>query len=174
MLKQLLTTKLNNMCKFQVGDRVKDTRSYGRVRIGIIQSIIPGKTYPIEVEFDDRKNFLYRYTKEGKYHESEYNISLITLEKKVFPRVMMVSMSKKESSKNPLKRVVLGRYNNNYIALKDIDTLEDITSGLKVILWSNAWEIEPKQEPQVVELTIQDISEGKGVGVDPALIRIKK
>lgn len=30
------------------------------------------------------------------------------------------------------------------------------------------------QEPALVELTTQDISEGKGVGVDPKLIRIKE
>jgi hypothetical protein len=32
----------------------------------------------------------------------------------------------------------------------------------------------PLPELQLIELTLQDISDGKGVGVDPSLIRIKK
>jgi hypothetical protein len=37
--------------------------------------------------------------------------------------------------------------------------------------WKN---YKPLPEPKLIELTLQDISEGKGVGVDPSLIRIKK
>ena len=40
-----------------------------------------------------------------------------------------------------------------------------------VTLWMN-WK--PVLKEEVVELTIQDISEGKGVGIAPHLIRIKK
>lgn len=51
----------------------------------------------------------------------------------------------------------------------------DIETINKLI--SKGWTLESEstaQEPAFVELTTQDISEGKGVGVDPKLIRIKE
>lgn len=44
----------------------------------------------------------------------------------------------------------------------------------KEFLVMNYRNIEPLPKKEIVELTIQDISNGKGVGVDPKLIRIKE
>jgi hypothetical protein len=50
------------------------------------------------------------------------------------------------------------------------------TIETKANLIKKGWKLELEstaQEPALVELTIQDISEGKGAGVDPKFIRIK-
>lgn len=45
---------------------------------------------------------------------------------------------------------------------------------IKVLSIEHGKKVKDIEEPQIVELTIKDISEGKGVGVDPKLIRIKE
>lgn len=56
----------------------------------------------------------------------------------------------------------------------DFDTASSVHTLKELIL--DGWKLESEltdQEPALVELTIQDISEGKGAGVDPKFIRIK-
>jgi hypothetical protein len=58
--------------------------------------------------------------------------------------------------------------------LGDFDTASSVHTLKELIL--DGWKLESEltaQEPALVELTIQDISEGKGAGVDPKFIRIK-
>jgi hypothetical protein len=58
--------------------------------------------------------------------------------------------------------------------LGDFDTASSVHTLKELIL--DGWKLESEltaQEPELVELTIQDISEGKGAGVDPKFIRIK-
>lgn len=56
----------------------------------------------------------------------------------------------------------------DFDAASSVHTLKElICNGCKLESESTA------QEPKLVELTIQDISEGKGAGVDPKFIRIK-
>ena len=56
----------------------------------------------------------------------------------------------------------------------DFDTACNIYTLKELI--RKGWKLESEsttEEPALVELTIQDISEGKGAGVDPKFIRIK-
>ena len=58
--------------------------------------------------------------------------------------------------------------------LGDFDTASNVHTLKELIL--DGWKLESEsttEEPALVELTIQDISEGKGAGVDPKFIRIK-
>ena len=59
-------------------------------------------------------------------------------------------------------------WTGNFDKASNVYTLKDLIR--------KGWKLESEltaQEPALVELTIQDISEGKGAGVDPKFIRIK-
>lgn len=84
-----------------------------------------------------------------------------------YPKVMMVS----KEEVRWLKRVVFMEKNNQYLAWDSATNIEDAENTNAVNGWKYAKEIE---EPKLVELTMKDISEGKGVGVPPELIRIKE
>jgi len=142
------------MREFKVGDRVFDVK-YGW---GTISCII---NYPVRVSFDKTpyKDDM-SYTKDGSYLLSlikDLHYHDITRD---FPRMMEVSNDGKD-----------------WIVVKVffVDDEGYAAGGLRgdfLFKYPYYREIEEKQE--IVELTIQDISEGKGVGVDPKLIRIKK
>jgi len=60
-------------------------------------------------------------------------------------------------------------------SIGDFDVASSYPHTLKELI-RKGWKLEPElttEEPEIVELTIQDISEGKGAGVDPKFIRIK-
>ena len=90
-----------------------------------------------------------------------------------YPKVMLVSDTY-EHLNSPLckRRVVFMEKNNKFIAWINAETLVDATTINGTSAWGFAKDIE--EEPKLVKLTMKDISEGKGVGVDPKLIRIKE
>lgn len=87
-----------------------------------------------------------------------------------YPKVMIVS-NLPFPSNFEYKRVVFMEKNNMYLAWQQVETLKDAETVTLLNNWKYAKDIE---EEQIVELTIQDISDGKGVGIKPDLIRIKK
>jgi hypothetical protein len=65
--------------------------------------------------------------------------------------------------------VIFTTYSNDWTTV--CHTTETLNGLIK-----SGWKLESEsttEEPTLVELTIQDISEGKGAGVDPKFIRIK-
>lgn len=94
--------------------------------------------------------------------------------KPVYPRVMYVSQDKNSLNYPSIrvKRVVFMEKNNRFIAWHMAETLEDSACETTTHTWNYAKDID--EEPQIVELTMEDISAGKGVGIKPELLRIKK
>lgn len=100
-------------------------------------------------------------------------VEIITLPEELknqYPKVMWVSSH--EDFYVKYKRVVFAHKNNRYIAWNSAVTIEAAEKIIDTTAWFYAKDIE--EEPQIVELTIEDISAGKGVGVPANLIRIKK
>lgn len=106
--------------------------------------------------YDDFDIFYKKYPKQSQY-----------------PKVMWVSEYIKEDGTliNPRKRVVFMEKNGYFVAWSGASTIEEAEKVTSTCGWNYAKDIE---EPHIIELTIEDISNGKGVGVDPKLIRIKK
>lgn len=92
---------------------------------------------------------------------------LLKKDTKTYPKVMEVSNF--EDFSNPRTRVVFMEKNGKYLAWGRVSTLEEAEETLMTTCWSYAREVNP-----IVELTAEDISAGKGVGVDPKLIRFKE
>lgn len=87
--------------------------------------------------------------------------------KNTYPKEMYVSMAPIENTVVPFKREVFGEYNGRYLVwLNAEQTL--------AACWKYAVDVKQLKKQEIVELTFEDISKGKGVGVDPKLIRIKK
>ena len=86
-----------------------------------------------------------------------------------YPKVMWVSDY--SDFRDARKRVVFMEKCGWFIAWHSSDTIEKAEKEFFTTPWKYAKDIE---EPQIVELTFKDISEGRGVGVDPSLIRIKE
>lgn len=97
------------------------------------------------------------------------NIKIIQLPSETsYPKLMWVSDNEKFNNK--LKRVVFMEKNNKYIAWSFANTLEGSESQVSASGWPYAKDI----EEEIVELTLEDITNGKGVGVPAHLLRIKK
>lgn len=97
--------------------------------------------------------------------------TIITLPKdNPYPKVMMVSNYPINNTNVGKPRVVFMEKNGQYIAWANALTLKDTERVYNTFSWSYAKDI----EKSIVELTIEDISKGKGIGIPPELIRIKK
>lgn len=120
-----------------------------------------GYSFWAEVLKGDFNRFFLRYPKKGE--------ELLELEKdtKTYPKVMEVSNF--ENFSNPRTRVVFMEKNGKYLAWSNASTLEEAEKTFTVTYWDYAREVVP-----TVNLTAEDISAGKGVGVDPKLIRFKE
>ena len=70
------------------------------------------------------------------------------------------------------QRVMIEETNGVYVCWYEAEELEEAKSQTDTEFWKFYREL-PEQE-QLVYLTAKDISEGKGVGVKPHLIRIKE
>ena len=92
--------------------------------------------------------------------------------KTTYPKVMRVSDYPITSNNKGFKRVVFMEKKGHYLAWDGAETIKDAEKVLTVSSWKFAKDIE--SEDEIVELTLDDISKGKGVGVDPSKIRIKK
>ena len=91
--------------------------------------------------------------------------------KKTYPKVMMVSTYPITDDNKGIKRVVFMEKNGKYLAWMDATTLEQAKKETGTTAWRYAKDIESSN---IIELTFEDISKGKGVGIDPKLIRIKE
>ena len=120
-----------------------------------------GYSFWAEVLKGDFNRFFLRYPQKEE--------ELLELEKdtKTYPKVMEVSNS--ENFSNPKTRVVFMEKNGKYLAWSNASTLEEAEKTFTVAYWDYAREVAP-----TVNLTAEDISAGKGVGVDPKLIRFKE
>ena len=61
--------------------------------------------------------------------------------------------------------------NGYFLAWSNAETIKDSEKESHTCTWKYAKDIELEE---VIELTMKDISEGKGVGIAPHLIRIKE
>lgn len=136
--------------KFNVGDRVYSIRGNGMV------FDIEKSSHPISVVYESGIKEWYREDTEIIKHNP----------KKDFPRLMEVSVD----NESWLPRLVLFIKEKRPYFLEWVTDLNKIKHGDKILSCEYCREI---QEPKFIELTFQDISDGKGVGVDPKLIKIK-
>lgn len=88
-----------------------------------------------------------------------------------YPKVMWVSDTERHFTQ---KRVVFMEKNGHFLAWNAAESIEEAKEKVEVFTWKYAKDIEVEKIEEVVELTIEDISNGKGVGIAPHLIRIKK
>jgi len=102
-----------------------------------------------------------------RYPKKEEELLELEKDTKTYPRVMEVSNF--ENFSNPKTRVVFMEKNGKYLAWSNASTLEEAEKTFIVAYWPYAREVAP-----IVNLTAEDISAGKGVGVDPKLIRFKE
>lgn len=98
----------------------------------------------------------------------ENNAEIVTLDE--YPKLMYV---RNDECDKFVKRVVFMEKNGKYLAWVYAESLEEADKTTGTASWNYAKDIEEEEE-QIVELTIEDISNGKGVGIKPHLIRIKK
>ena len=148
----------------KVGDTVW---LYGQVESKIL-SIDNTITYSITLKIHDKHNTC--YTKEGKYQSTDKHISLFAkpFDFKEQERVILVRTLSICSWE---KRVLVEIKNNKAICWYDAETLEEAKNVTKTAVWTDWKEIEEEQE---IHLTLQEISDGKGVGVPAHLLRIKQ
>lgn len=152
--------------KFKIGDRVFDIR-HGW---GVVKYIYPDRIYGVFVLFDNEfKRTAETYTEDGKYLNSNpYPIlSHFQYAANMGERVIRVRGSE---SNEWINRVLIKIKNGKAVCWSNAKTIEEADDELSTSAW-NYWE--ELTDEQVIELTIQDISEGRGVGVPPHLIRIK-
>jgi hypothetical protein len=88
-----------------------------------------------------------------------------------YPKVMLVSDDPIDIYNEDRRRVVFMEKNGYFLAWSGAKTIEEAKKRTSVIPWKYA--IDTTKE-EIVELTLQDISDGKGVGIPAHLIRIKK
>lgn len=86
-----------------------------------------------------------------------------------YPKVMWVSDD--EDFERKIKRVVFMEKDGYFIAWNSAKTIKDAERILETVAWRYAKDIIPEDE--FVYLSPKDISEGKGVGVKPELIKFK-
>ena len=104
------------------------------------------------------------YTEDGKSHTSNLYPSLFL--KSPFAtteRLILV----KTASNDFIPRVLVKIVNNHAVCWSDAKTNEEAKNETATSTWTNWKEIDA-----IVELTLQDISDGKGFGVDPSVIKI--
>ena len=121
--------------------------------------------------------FMWKYTPEGEsfwrevIRNKNFQLFFEKYPKSAYPKVMMVSDNPITASNEGAKRVVFMEKLGCYLTWANATTLTEAESKLQIAYWKYAKDI---TTPTIVELTFKDISEGKGVGIDPSLIRIKE
>jgi len=104
------------------------------------------------------------YTADGKSHASYLYPSLFLRSPfGTAERVILV----KTATNHFIPRVLVKIVNNRAVCWQDAKTIEESKNETRTIPWEHWKEIDA-----IIELTLQDISDGKGVGVDPSLIKI--
>lgn len=98
------------------------------------------------------------------------NVEIIELSNEnTYPKVMWVWGNDIINPKT-CKRVVFMEKCGKYLAWRNSETIKDSMNEPYVTIWHNAEDI----LEEIVELTIEDIFAGKGVGVPIYLLRIKQ
>ena len=144
------------------GDKLFST-IHGEVEVVEIYS---NTLYPIETA--DKNGRLRTFTSDGSYYGSDSIAALFKynpfLQKE---RVILVIGY---GSRGFVKRVLLTVKDCKAICWIEAETIEES----KTVYTTSTWEYwkEVDETPKVIELTFQDISDGKGVGIDPKLIKI--
>lgn len=114
------------------------------------------------------------YTKTGHYVSNDVNPSLLKRNPEELTNELIgerVIEVWKESAGIWVKRVYLKEFPNGIVVTwADVETLEEATKVSGTHTWGKWRELEEEKE---VWLTAQDISDGKGVGIPPHLIRVK-
>ena len=82
-----------------------------------------------------------------------------------YPKVMNVW---DHPAHKPVNRVVFMEKNGKFIAWADAKTIEEAEKEIAIRAWNFAADTE-----ESIYLTAQEVSEGKGVGIKPELIRFK-
>ncbi len=145
---------------FKIGDVVYDVR-FGK---GVVSEIKKDFNYSIGVKFED---IYVTYTNKGLWHIKDANPSLRHYkywDNEPQERVIEVWS---ECQERWLKRVLITFTKGCAMCWAKAETLEESKYFHCTILFKKWREI-----PTKVQLTKNDISEGKGVGVDPELIEI--
>lgn len=143
------------MKEFKVGDRV--------VMRGVVKEIDSTKAYPVIVDSGGEEM---TFTKEGKYRESHIKPQIHHDDAKEFPRLMEVrnNETKVNGEEAWYQRMVVGFWDGIAYAIADIPY-----GDVNALPYKNYREI---QEPEVIELTIDQIAEKFGTKAE--LIKIKK
>lgn len=153
--------------EFKLNDKVFDIR-YGW---GTVIDTDHITDYPILVEF---KSLLKTYyTKDGKNISScmnptlsheEYSINTNSNER-------VIEVSDYADFKEVKRRVIIKIINGKAICWSGAETIEEAKKAYSTSTWNFWREISTET---IVELSFKDISEGKGKGIPPHLIRIKE
>ena len=124
-------------------------------------------TYPIII------NRAGSFTNQGKNSHIDTYISLFAkpFNFKEQERVILVKSNLTKSDNEWNKRILIVVKNNKAICWSGATDLESSKKTTSISQWDIWKELE---EEVIVELTLKDISEGKGVGIAPHLIRIKE
>lgn len=124
--------------------------------------VINGKQFPVEVVQPD------------KFNEDTTGTSTSTLVGQKIPEEAKTSLKYGDKiivENRGLRRIFIGFTDDNRILAvtnKGFKQLQEDTNMYPRVMTYKAWE----KEEGYVYLTLKDISKGKGVGVDPKLIRI--
>ena len=125
--------------------------------IGTIESLIDGV---VNIKFEDGLSFWYNYTEAFDYFVDEETIKEVEIPALGVGVLMLVSNDNIDFN----QRFVMAKTKNNYLAWTDAETAGEINFK-SAKFWKFAKPIEHK-----VILTKQDISDGKGVGVEPVAV----
>ena len=129
-----------------------------------VVEINAGWDYPIKCKTKDDYHY---YDLDGKFSGDDASPSLFSSNPFFEERVMEVSVDKIDW----YRKVVFMQKNGKFLAWNNVDTIELASTVEYASTWDFAREV--NKAPQIVELTLKDISEGNGVGVPVELIRIK-
>ena len=121
------------------------------------------KLFPIKIKTDSGE--ILGFTNEGRYFVDD---KLPTLFKQnPFKEPERVVMVGNKTSGLIYPRVLIMIKNGQAVCWDKAETIEQERKETSLFSWINWREVD-----EVIELTLQDISNGKGVGVDPKLIKI--
>jgi len=138
---------------------------YGEIEFDIISNL-KGDYCPIECK--DGRDFRFYFTREGiEGNEGKLPSLFKTSPFKETERVVMV---RGDSEDDYVPRVLVCVKNGSAVCWFSEETIQGAKNVLTTCAWAD-WK-EVQTTPEYVYLTVQDISEGKGVGVNPELIKI--
>jgi len=137
----------------------------GEIEFDIISNL-KGDDYPIECK--DGRGFRFYFTIEGiEGNEGKLPSLFKTSPFKETERVVMVKGDGEDDYK---PRVLVCVKNGSAVCWSSVETIQGAKNVTTTCAWTDWKEAETTSE--YVYLTVQDISEGKGVGVNPDLIKM--